>query len=471
MTDGRPVSGTLKKFVFRGKCSNNGDNRSEYLEIIIPELLTAGYSFYTWPSASLLAWYLWTQRRHLRGLRVLELGCGTGLPGILAAKCGARVTLSDSVALPRSLQHLSTCCEANGLVPGRDVQILGLAWGLLLADVHSLRPVDLLLASDCFYEPSQFEEVLSTVAYLLDGTDGRFLCAYQERSADWSIEALLKKWGLKGALLDLDSLTESSGVDYTFIMAEALPEYPDSDFSDNEQSPLDVTFNKAADHLRKITNKLDNNQLLELYGLFKQGTEGKCNVPKPGWLEGRARRKWEAWRSLGDLPSREAKEKYIALIQQLDSEFSHKPDGTPGTKETWVTVSSMRRSPELDLVAHELSLIDAARENCADRVRELLKKNPELRHERDDEGLSALHWAADRNATEALLAAIEGGCQIDAIDECGQTALHYAASCGHVDSTRILVRAGASLLKDDEDCTPVDVAADAEIKKILDGVK
>lgn len=220
MSDGRSVSGQLKKFVFRGKATSNGDTRGEYLEIVIPELLTAGYSFYTWPSAPLLAWYLWTQRRHLRGLRVLELGCGTGLPGILAAKCGALVTLTDSVALPRSLRHLSACCEANGLVPNRDVHILGLAWGLFLSEVHSLRPVDLLLASDCFYEPSQFEEVLSTVAYLLDGTDARFLCSYQERSTDWSIEALLKKWGLKGALLDLDSLSESSGVDYRALVGD-----------------------------------------------------------------------------------------------------------------------------------------------------------------------------------------------------------------------------------------------------------
>lgn len=220
MSDGRPASGQLKKFVFRGKSTTNGDTRGDYLEIVIPELLSAGYSFYTWPSAPLLAWYLWVQRRHLRGLRVLELGCGTALPGILAAKCGAHVTLTDSVALPRSLRHLTDCCEANSLVPGQDLQLLGLGWGLFLADVHSLRPVDLLLASDCFYEPTQFEEVLSTVAYLLDGSDARFLCSYQERSADWSIEALLKKWGLKGALIDLDSLSENSGVDFRALVGD-----------------------------------------------------------------------------------------------------------------------------------------------------------------------------------------------------------------------------------------------------------
>lgn len=221
MSDGRPNSaGTLKKFVFRGKSSTNGDTRGDYLEIVIPELLSAGYSFYTWPSAPLLAWYLWTQRRNLQGLRVLELGCGTGLPGILAAKCGAQVILTDSVALPRSLRHISACCEANNLVPGQDIQLLGLGWGLFLSEVHSLRPIDLLLASDCFYEPTQFEEVLSTVSYLIDGTEAKFLCSYQERSSDWSIEALLKKWGLKGAILDLDSLSESSGVDYRSLVGD-----------------------------------------------------------------------------------------------------------------------------------------------------------------------------------------------------------------------------------------------------------
>ncbi|CAH0695625.1 unnamed protein product [Spodoptera exigua] len=455
MSDGRSVSGQLKKFVFRGKSSSNGDTRGEYLEIVIPELLTAGYSFYTWPSAPLLAWYLWTQRRHLRGLRVLELGCGTGLPGILAAKCGARVTLTDSVALPRSLRHLSACCEANGLVVNRDVKILGLAWGLFLSEVHTLRPVDLILASDCFYEPSQFEEVLSTVAYLLDGTDARFLCSYQERSADWSIEALLKKWGLKGALLDLDSL-----------------KYPDSDFSDDEQSPLDKSFSKASDHVRKLTNVLNNNQLLELYGLYKQGTEGKCNIPKPGWLDGRGRKKWEAWNSLHNMPQDEAKQKYIALVQKYAPELTDlSNDNESGGKEAWVAVSSMLKLPEPELVHNELSILDAARENCADRVTELLSKHPELRHERDEDGLSALHWAADRNATEALKAALEGGCPVDAADECGQTALHYAATCGHIESTTILLKAGAALLKDEDDCTPLDLASDDDIRKVLEGAK
>ncbi|KAJ8716970.1 hypothetical protein PYW08_005369 [Mythimna loreyi] len=255
-------------------------------------------------------------------------------------------------------------------------------------------------------------------------------------------------------------------------MAEALPEYPDSDFSDDDQSPLDISFNKAADYVRKLTSSLTNNQLLELYGLYKQGLDGKCNAPKPGWLDGRGRRKWEAWRSLGNMPSDEAKQKYIALVQKYAPELTDlSEDNETGMKEAWVAVSSMRKSPEPELIHNELSILDAARENCADRVTELLEKYPELRHETDEDGLTALHWAADRNATRALQAALDGGCPVDVADESGQTALHYAASCGHIESTKILLKAGASLLKDEDDCTPLDLAADDDIRKILEGAK
>lgn len=254
-------------------------------------------------------------------------------------------------------------------------------------------------------------------------------------------------------------------------MAEALPEYPDSDFSDDDQTPLDISFNKAAEYVKKLTNKLDNNQLLQLYSLFKQGTVGKCNTPKPSWLDGKNRRKWEAWKSLDDLPSIDAKEQYVALVQKYAPELTVALGNEAGIKESWVAVSSLCKTDEPDLVYNELSILDAARENCSDRVAELLAKRPELRHEKDEDGLTALHWAADRNATAALQAALDGGCPVDAVDESGQTALHYAASCGHIESAQILLRAGASLLKDEDDSSPLDVAADEEMKMVLGGAK
>lgn len=248
----------------------------------------------------------------------------------------------------------------------------------------------------------------------------------------------------------------------------APSENTDSDFSDDSLSPLEIAFTKAADHIGKITNKLDNNKLLELYGLYKQGTEGECHTSKPGWLDGRGRRKWDAWKSLGGMSRRTAKQKYIELVQKYDPDCLLQEKGA---KEAWVAVSCLRHSPEPDLVHNELSLLDAAREDCEERIKEILAMNPELRHERDGDGLTALHWAADRDATKALQAALDGGCPVDAVDDFGQTALHYAATCGNLESVKILIKSGASLMKDSEDCTPVDLAADEEVRNILEGAK
>ena len=50
-----------------------------------------------WP-ASLAAAQLLARRRELDGLRVLDLGCGLGIPGIAAASLGAAVTFADRQA-------------------------------------------------------------------------------------------------------------------------------------------------------------------------------------------------------------------------------------------------------------------------------------------------------------------------------------------------------------------------------------
>lgn len=183
------------------------------------QLLQASYSFYTWPSAPVLAWFLWEHREDLIGKRVLELGSGTALPGILASKCGAHVTLSDSASLPRSLQHIRRSCELNGVLS--QVKIVGITWGIFLSGLFAVGPLDLILGSDCFYEPAVFEEIIVTVAFLLErNPHAKFLCTYQERSADWSIEHLLNKWGLACNHISLDGLGEDSGININDLMQD-----------------------------------------------------------------------------------------------------------------------------------------------------------------------------------------------------------------------------------------------------------
>jgi predicted nicotinamide N-methyase len=66
------------------------------------------YGVALWPSSIALAHDLISRADELRGRRVLELGAGTGMPGIVAASLGARVVQTDRDELAMS------ACKRNG---------------------------------------------------------------------------------------------------------------------------------------------------------------------------------------------------------------------------------------------------------------------------------------------------------------------------------------------------------------------
>lgn len=161
-----------------------------------------------------MAWFLWEHRWELQDKNVLEIGSGTALPGIVAAKCGAKVTLSESATLPKSIAHTKRSCHLNNLVINQDIRVIGLTWGLFLDNFELIGPLDLILGSDCFYDPSVFEDILVTISYLLENNpNSKFLCTYQERSSDWSIEHLLEKWSLHCKVHDISNLGSTGNVD------------------------------------------------------------------------------------------------------------------------------------------------------------------------------------------------------------------------------------------------------------------
>ncbi|XP_005100169.1 methyltransferase-like protein 23 [Aplysia californica] len=190
---------SIKEFTFRDLAT------SESLSVRIPEVVDASYGLYVWPSAPVLAQYTWLHRHKVRGKSVLEIGAGTGLPGIVAAKCGARVTLSDSVALPQCRDRCRSSAEANGL---SDVSVMGITWGFISPDLMDLPSLDLILASDCFYDTKDFEDVVMTLSCLLhQNPHAEVWCAYQVRSPSKTIELLLSKWKLRGEQVPLPDMT------------------------------------------------------------------------------------------------------------------------------------------------------------------------------------------------------------------------------------------------------------------------
>ncbi|KAH0617948.1 hypothetical protein JD844_016748 [Phrynosoma platyrhinos] len=94
-------------------------------------------------------------------------------------------------------------------------------------------------------------------------------------------------------------------------------------------------FEKAKDQLKLLKDDPGNEVKLKLYALFKQATEGPCNIPKPGMLDFVNKAKWDAWNSLRTLPQDSARQKYIELVSSLVSaQASETPPGSKSDYET-----------------------------------------------------------------------------------------------------------------------------------------
>lgn len=188
------------------------DNPADTLAVVIPEQLHASYGMYTWPCAPVLAWYLWSHRTELVGKSILELGSGTSLPGVVAAKCGAHVTLSDCSRFTKCLDNCRISAAANGVAD--KVNVIGITWGTFEPQLMRLDPIDLIISSDCFYDPVVFEPILVTVSYLLDkNPHASFVCSYKERSSDWSLEPYLSKWKLSCRIFEVSNIFSNAVVD------------------------------------------------------------------------------------------------------------------------------------------------------------------------------------------------------------------------------------------------------------------
>jgi diazepam-binding inhibitor (GABA receptor modulating acyl-CoA-binding protein) len=83
-------------------------------------------------------------------------------------------------------------------------------------------------------------------------------------------------------------------------------------------SDLKANFEKAAEDVQQLSEKPDNNTLLKLYSLFKQGMEGDVSGKRPGLTDFRGRAKYDAWAKLKGTTKDKAMEEYIALVAGLN---------------------------------------------------------------------------------------------------------------------------------------------------------
>jgi acyl-CoA-binding protein len=85
--------------------------------------------------------------------------------------------------------------------------------------------------------------------------------------------------------------------------------------------PLKSDFQKAAKDVQKLSKRPSDKNLLNLYGLYKQATEGDVSGPKPGLLDFKAKAKYQAWSALKGTSEEEAMKSYVASVKKLQAQF------------------------------------------------------------------------------------------------------------------------------------------------------
>ena len=131
-----------------------------------------------WDSSLLLSQWMATRAEDIRGKSVIELGAGTGLPGLTAAMLGAgRVVLTDVEAL---LQGLERNVEVNGL--GERVEVREVVWGS-----EEEGEFDIVLMSDVFLEVEAMGDLAKTLKRVC-GSGSQVWCGSEVRQ--WTYECL-----------------------------------------------------------------------------------------------------------------------------------------------------------------------------------------------------------------------------------------------------------------------------------------
>jgi acyl-CoA-binding protein len=80
---------------------------------------------------------------------------------------------------------------------------------------------------------------------------------------------------------------------------------------------LKQQFEKAATDVKGLTERPDNDTMLRLYALYKQGSEGDVKGPKPGFFDFVGSAKYEAWEKLQGTSPEQAMKKYVDLVKKL----------------------------------------------------------------------------------------------------------------------------------------------------------
>lgn len=80
---------------------------------------------------------------------------------------------------------------------------------------------------------------------------------------------------------------------------------------------LKTIFEIAAQEVKELPERPDNDTLLELYAFHKQANMGDVSGKRPGFTNFVGRAKYDAWAKLKGTSKNEAMQSYIDLVKRL----------------------------------------------------------------------------------------------------------------------------------------------------------
>jgi len=84
---------------------------------------------------------------------------------------------------------------------------------------------------------------------------------------------------------------------------------------------LQSDFESAIERTKTFTKRPGNQELLDLYALFKQSTEGDVSGERPGGFDFKAIAKFDAWVEQKGKPKDQAMTEYISLVNKLGESY------------------------------------------------------------------------------------------------------------------------------------------------------
>ena len=82
-------------------------------------------------------------------------------------------------------------------------------------------------------------------------------------------------------------------------------------------SPLETAFSQAMQDVQGLDERPSVENLLKLYALFKQATEGDVQGERPGMMDLKGRAEFDAWAGLQGLSGHQAMQDYVDLVESL----------------------------------------------------------------------------------------------------------------------------------------------------------